>query len=261
MGKVVFGAIMPHPPILVPTIGGKRLKLADKSLQGCRRAAVELKKSNPDIIIVVTPHGQVGQTAAPIYTNPIFEGSFGNFGQPKPVYSFHGLPKLANKLVNNCPLSTSSNEGLLDHGLLVPLYFVQEAGVKKPIIPVAVAMLPLPKLFEFGQQLATVIMAGEEKVAIIASADMSHRLTPEAPAGYSPRGKEFDEKLVALIKANDVQGVLNFDPTLAEEAGQDALWSIAILLGVLDGLNAKQEVLSYEGPFGVGYMTAIWNIQ
>ena len=59
-----------------------------------------------------------------------------------------------------------------------------------------------------------------------------------------------------MVKNYDVKGILGFDDALADEAGQDALWSIAILLGALDGLKVKHEVLSYEGPFGVGYMVA-----
>ena len=75
-------------------------------------------------------------------------------------------------------------------------------------------------------------------------------------SGFSPRGKEFDEQLVKLVENYDVNGILNFDEELAEEAGQDALWSIAILLGALAGKIVKPEILSYEGPFGVGYMVA-----
>ncbi|MBU1867500.1 MAG: AmmeMemoRadiSam system protein A, partial [Candidatus Margulisbacteria bacterium] len=96
----------------------------------------------------------------------------------------------------------------------------------------------------------------DRKIVVIASADMSHRLTPDAPNGFSPRGKEFDDKLVSLVEKYDVNGIMNFDPSLAEEAGQDALWSIAVLLGALDGRPVKPELLSYEGPFGVGYMVA-----
>jgi aromatic ring-opening dioxygenase LigB subunit len=83
-------------------------------------------------------------------------------------------------------------------------------------------------------------------------------LTPDAPNGYSPRGREFDERLVTLVKKYDVEGILKFDPQLAAEAAQDSLWSIAILLGALSGSPVKPEVLSYEGPFGVGYMTAVF---
>ena len=63
-------------------------------------------------------------------------------------------------------------------------------------------------------------------------------------------------KIVDLIKKYDVKKILDFPVGLASSAGQDALWSIALLLGAIDGINLKQEVLSYEGPFGVGYMVA-----
>ena len=98
-----------------------------------------------------------------------------------------------------------------------------------------------------------------KKIAIIASADMSHCLTKNAPGGFNPRGAEFDKKLVSLVKNNDVAGILNFPNDLAEAAGQDALWSIAIMLGALDETDLKPEVLSYEGPFGVGYMVTTYD--
>ena len=123
-------------------------------------------------------------------------------------------------------------------------------------MPIAIGFLPLRKLFEFGQALAKTTDRLGRKVCLLASADMSHRLTQDAPSGFSPRGKEFDEQLVKLVENYDVNGILNFDEELAEEAGQDALWSIAILLGALAGKIVKPEILSYEGPFGVGYMVA-----
>jgi AmmeMemoRadiSam system protein B len=143
----------------------------------------------------------------------------------------------------------------------VPLYYPFAAGLRKAVLPVAIAFMPLSKLFQFGQSLAMTADRLGRKVLVIASADMSHRLTEDAPAGYSPQGKVFDEKLVGLVKNYDVEGIMNFDPDLAEEAGQDALWSIAILLGALDGKKVKPEVLSYEGPFGVGYMIAALEVE
>jgi AmmeMemoRadiSam system protein B len=212
------------------------------------------------VVVVITPHGQVGQASVPVYIGRVFEGSFSNFGLSKPLFTYKGDPELAQAIIKDSPLAASSTETLLDHGALVPLYFPQAAGVKAPIVPIGIAFQALPKLFEFGSSLAKTIARLDKKVAIIASADMSHRLTPDAPAGYSPRGKVFDEKLVALVKNYDVKGVLDFDPGLADEAGQDALWSIAILLGALEGTKVRQEVLSYEGPFGVGYMVAAFGL-
>jgi len=254
--SIVFGAIMPHPPILVPEIGKDRIKEAAASKKALAEITKRIKAENFDTIVIVTPHGDVGQASVPIYTSHVFEGNFAQFGAPKLSFSFKGDPQLGLAIVKDSHLATACSETLLDHGALVPLYFPTAAGVKKPVLPMAIAFLPLPKLFEFGQALAKTSDRLGRKVLFIASADMSHRLTKDAPAGYSPRGKEFDDKLVQLVKNYDVKGILNFDPQLADDAGQDALWSIAILLGVLDGKTVKPEVLSYEGPFGVGYMIA-----
>jgi AmmeMemoRadiSam system protein B len=259
--SVVFGAILPHPPILIPKIGGERLKEAEKSKKALEEISERLKEKSFDTLLIITPHGEVGQASVPVYTGHVFEGNFGMFGLARPTFSFKGDPELGLAIVKDSYLATACPETWLDHGVLVPLYYPQAAGVKKPILPIAIAFMPLPKLFEFGKALAKTSERLGRKIAVIASADMSHRLTEDAPSGYSPKGKEFDEKLVELVKNYDVSGILNFDPILAEEAGQDALWSIAILLGALEGKKVKSEVLSYEGPFGVGYMIAAFEVE
>jgi AmmeMemoRadiSam system protein B len=261
MGEIVFGAIMPHPPILIPEIGKKQIKEAEQTKKGLEELSRRLKKKDFDTLIVITPHGAVGQASVPIYTGHVFEGNFSLFGMASPIFNFKGDPELGLAAIKDCDFAASCPETLLDHGVLVPLYYPQAAGVRKKILPIAVAFMPLNKLFEFGKSLAKTVERVNRKVAIIASADMSHRLTSDAPSGYSPRGKEFDDKLVELVKRYDVDGIINFDQALAEEAGQDSLWSIAMLLGALNGMKVKHEVLSYEGPFGVGYMTAAFEPQ
>ena len=259
--SIVFGAIMPHPPILIPQIGKDRLKQAESSKKALEEISQRIKGKEIDTMVVVTPHGAVGQASIPVYTSHIFEGNFSAFGMARPSFTFKGDPPLGLGIVKDSHLTTSCPETILDHGVLVPLYYPLAAGVKKPVLPIAIAFQPLPKLFEFGKSLAKSAERMNRKVCLIASADMSHRLTEDAPSGYSPRGKEFDDKLVQLVKDYDVKGILNFDPELAEEAGQDSLWSIAILLGALEGKKVKHEVLSYEGPFGVGYMIAAFDVE
>jgi len=100
------------------------------------------------------------------------------------------------------------------------------------------------------------------KVAFVASGDLSHRLTPDAPAGYSSSGAQFDKLLVGLLKKGDTQSILKLDPQLIEEAGECGFRSICVLLGVLEarstesGKSWQAEILSYEWPFGVGYLVA-----
>jgi aromatic ring-opening dioxygenase LigB subunit len=259
--SIVLGAILPHPPILVPSIGKGRLKEAEQSKNAFEAITKRFQAADFDTIIVITPHGDVGQASVPVYIGHVFEGNFGAFGLPKPSFVYKGDPQLGLAIVKDTTLATACPETILDHGVLVPLYYPTMAGIKKLVLPIAVAFLPLAKLYEFGQSMSKTIDRLGRKVLLIASADMSHRLTKDSPNGYSPRGREFDDRLVGLVKNYDVNGILKFDPDLAEDAGQDALWSIAILLGALDGKPVKPEVLSYEGPFGVGYMVAAMEIQ
>ena len=48
---------------------------------------------------------------------------------------------------------------------------------------------------------------------------------------------------------------------MIEEAGECGLRPIFFLMGVMDGLDAESEILSYEGPFGVGYGVAVFSLK
>ncbi|NLC07076.1 MAG: AmmeMemoRadiSam system protein A, partial [Syntrophomonadaceae bacterium] len=94
------------------------------------------------------------------------------------------------------------------------------------------------------------------RAVLIASGDLSHRLTPTAPAGYRPEGEVFDRQICELTAKADVLGLLNLPPGLAEQAGECGLRSLIMAWGAADGRQVNPEVYSYEGPFGVGYMIA-----
>ena len=81
--------------------------------------------------------------------------------------------------------------------------------------------------------------------------------THEAPAPYDPRGKLFDDEVVQLMGTGDFAGLTRIDPILLEGAAECGLRSFVALGGFLgDDAYVEPQVLSYEGPFGVGYMVA-----
>ncbi len=258
MGQIVYGMISPHPPLLIPEIGGGRIKEADRTDRSLRTCAQKLASHAPDTVVLITPHGRISETNIRLYSSSLFDGDFSMFGVPNAKMSGEGDPGLAEAAASRSrgrePRCETIPDISLDHGVMVPLHYIRKAGFNGKILPLAVSLSPLSELFEFGMFFADVVRASDKKVAVVGSADMSHRLTKSAPSGYSPNGEIFDKKLVELVKNNDTRSILDFDADLAEEAGQDALWSIAILLGILDGGGFKPDVLSYEGPFGVGYM-------
>ncbi len=95
------------------------------------------------------------------------------------------------------------------------------------------------------------------RIALVASGDLSHRLIVGGPYEYEPTAHLFDEKIVDAIGRGDSTGVIDIDPDLRERAGECGYRSIVIALGCIGERQHDHQVLSYEGPFGVGYMVAV----
>lgn len=167
------------------------------------------------------------------------------------------LNSLAPKLAKAQPEVIIVSSPHPDWGIEVPLYFLAK-GLKNIEIKTFLTGFESPKEhFDKGKKIA-MGLPQTKRVAWIASGDMSHRLKEEGPYGFHPSGPKFDQEFIKLLKKKDVKGILEMDPTLVEEAGECGLRSFCLLLGALEeeNLNWKPEILSYEGPFGVGYLVA-----
>lgn len=251
-----FAAICPHPPLLIPDIGKEDALQVQDTSNAMQKLGHDLARKEIDTIVIISPHGPVFMDYMSINLAENLSGDFADFGSeirmdvPNDTELARYIKDLAD--TNKFPLQTVSEP--LDHGTMVPLYFLLQQRAEAKACHVSFSYLDYNKHFTFGEIISEAIENTDRKVALIASGDLSHRLTPQAPAGYSPRGKEFDEDLIERLERNDVMGILNMDSTLIEEAGECGLRSIVILLGALSRLDYKFKRLSYESPFGVGYM-------
>jgi AmmeMemoRadiSam system protein B len=132
---------------------------------------------------------------------------------------------------------------------------------KIEIVPLSYSFLNNEKHWQLGELLHEVIANSPKRIAVIASGDLSHCLAKGAPAPYSPKGQEFDNNLVEIIKKKSYKDLLKLDDSFIEEAAECGLRSFLILFGLIDKYNHTPEILSYEGPFGVGYMVANFKLK
>ncbi|MBI5077263.1 AmmeMemoRadiSam system protein B [Candidatus Falkowbacteria bacterium] len=254
---LVFSAIVPHPPILIPNVGKENLDKLKKTISALEILENDLLAARPDMAIIISPHGEINFNAFTINTNQIYKADFRNFGdfatklQFKPDLEF--INALRGKNETTSPMKLISSERL-DHGSAVPLYYLLRRLPKTNIVPINYCFLSYEKHLEFGAMIKETIFSSDKRCALIASGDLSHRLSLRAPAGFSPQAKEFDKKLMQLLKKKNADAILNLDPKLIEEAGECGLRSILILLGAIKEMNFEFEILSYEAPFGVGYL-------
>ena len=267
MAGIVYGCIVPHPPLLVPEVGGGREIEISATTKAMKELARRLAEKRPETVIVISPHGTMLYDSMGIATAGSLRGTMRDWGARSADHDFENDPDMVAALqaevsASGIPLdSIGDREYNLDHGVMVPIYFLIEGMKGVPLVPLTFSMLPLSTHFSFGQAIRRAAERMEKRIAIVASGDLSHRLIRDAPAGYDPMGEVFDKTLIEAIQSYDVPAILNLDEQLIDRAGECGLRSIVILLGALDGLEVKTDVLSYEGPFGVGYLVASFDVK
>ncbi len=258
--SLVFAAVVPHPPILIPNIGRDNLKKIQATKEALEKLEENLYVSKPDTILVISPHGRLSPESFTINFNPDYTVDLRDFGDPVTKTRYVGDLQLAQNIAEAAKLDdlplTLQSEPALDHGSAVPLFYLTRHLPNIKIVPVGYSLLPAKSHLDFGYLMKEEIMKLNRRVAVVASGDLSHALTNEAPAGFSPDGKKFDEMVMECLKNHNTAALLNLDPNFCESAAECGLRSILILLGVLQRVNYDLSLLSYEGPFGVGYLVA-----
>lgn len=261
-GGISFGCIVPHPPLLVPSVGRGQESAIRATSEAMKQLAASLAAVRPGVVVIMSPHGKILPQAMGVFGGIESQGDMKQWGDVAPIRTFKNDPGFASAILDECgvrriPAQPVADMGLsLDHGVMVPLHFLASAIGKAPLIPLAFSHLSLRMHYEFGQAIASAAEKSKRRVAFIASGDLSHRLIPGAPAGYDPLGNIFDRTVVDSISAGNYEAVLNIDTDVIERAGECGLRSIAVLLGSTEGRVMSPKVLSYEGPFGVGYLVA-----
>lgn len=255
-----FAAILPHPPALIPDIGKNEHKAVAATKKAVVKVFEALKKIDFDTLVIISPHGLVGREQVPVLSCSRFTGTLGAFGAGSLTFSFKGDSRLAGQVIEMAKSYgigvQESDKSVLDYGTLVPLYFLSKKKISSRILPVGISYASRQSLYAFGGIIREAAEVLKKKIAIIASGDLSHRLKKNSPQGFSEVAKEFDQKVVTAIKKMKPKEILELSHDLSEEAAECGVRPISILLGALNGLSLKTRVLSYEAPFGVGYLVA-----
>ncbi len=255
--SLVFAAITPHPPIIIPTIGKENIGQLKATIDGFKKLEEQLYSSKVETILIISPHGLVQSHAFSMNLSPEFLLEFTEFGDFATKHTMAGDVGLAHRmreaLETAAPVQLIS-QPRLDYGSSVPLFVLAKSMPHIKIIPLYYSGLSLEEHFKFGQQLKSEILYSQNRIAVIASGDLSHKLSQNAPGGYSPKAAKFDQKIIDILIQKQSDEILRLSEQQITEACECGLKSIVTLLGILDGINYEPQRISYESPFGVGYL-------
>ena len=257
--SVIGAFIMPHPPLAVPSVGKGEEKGIEKTLRAYRQAAREIAEWKPETLVVTSPHATLYADYLHISPGGGAGGDFHAFGSREAPVSFSYDTEFVAELTRQAkeagvPAGTfGERDPAVDHGVLVPLTFVNEAYRSYRLVRCSISGLDPLTHYNFGRCIARAAEKLGRRTALIASGDLSHKLKEDGPYGFAEEGPEFDRRVTEAMKTGDFLRFLTFDPEFCDAAAECGLRSFMILAGVFDGLAVEPEFLSYEGPFGVGY--------
>lgn len=256
----ITSAIMvPHPPLIIPEIGRGKENGIEKTIHAYDEAARQLAEHKPETIALISPHQILYSDYFHISPGNGAKGDFGRFmaEQVKMEVSYDTefvkeLCALADE--RDIPAGTmGERDKSLDHGTMVPLYFINKYWKDYRLVRIGLSGMPLAMHYELGQCIKMVADKLGRNVAVIASGDLSHKLTEDGPYGYSKDGPEYDRRIMDVMERASFNELFDFSEYFLESAAECGHRSFVIMAGTLDERAVEARRLSYEGPFGVGY--------
>ncbi len=265
---MLAGFLIPHPPVIVPEVSHGSNE-AGATVQAIRQAAADLAELSPDTVVIVSPHAPMFGDYLYFYDATTLSGDLAQFGASHVSLSWEADRELLEAItirlqqhgIDGGILSAQQQRQhhisrSLDHGCLVPLYFLQQKARPFRLVALASSDLPLPQIYAAGQAMTEAAAALGRRVIMIASGDLSHKANANSPYGSCPEGATFDRTLMDLLAAGDLPGVLAIDEQLRERAAECGYRSIVMLCGAFSQVGVRSKVYHYEAPYGIGYGVA-----
>jgi len=263
---IIAAAILPPSPLLIPEIGKQNQQLLQKTAQAYAQVASILKKEETEIIIVISPFGPLQNSNISLNIGPKLKISFQEFGYLATIKNIDPALRLADAIVaamgHDYPVKLGSQEKI-DYGSAIPLSLLTDGLNPVKALPLFPAeQKDYAYHYAFGQKLGEILKTRTEKIAIIAAGNLSHRLKKNSPGGYSPKGARFDNRLIEYLNdgENGLNKILNIEEKTGSEAMEGCLKQLNLLIGAI-GENFTTQVLAYQNDFGIGYLSANFNLR
>lgn len=250
---------VPHPPLIIPEVGRGSESQIEKTINAYERAADLIAELKPETIIISSPHSVMYADYFHISPGNRASGSFSEFG----AYGVRFDEEYDTELVNaieqaaekrGFPAGTlGGKKPQLDHGTMVPLYFIRKKYSGGRVVRVGLSGLPLTEHYRFGRIIREAVNSLGRRAVYVASGDLSHKLQDYGPYGFAPEGPEYDRRIMDVLGRGAFSELFDFSEEFCDKAAECGHRSFVIMAGALDGTAVKAEELSHEDVTGVGY--------
>ena len=256
---VLASFMVPHPPLIVPEVGRGGEKEVELTIRSYEKVADEIAKIRPETIVITSPHSILYGDYFHISPGKSAKGSFASFRAPSVKFFEEYDGDLVDKISEiayheDFPCGTLGEEDKdLDHGTMVPLWFIRNKYKEGKIVRIGLSGLPLTDHYKLGTIIARAVNALDRKVVFVASGDLSHKLQDYGPYGFAKEGPEYDERIMDVMGRAAFGELFDFDEAFCDKAAECGHRSFVIMAGAWDGKRVKATAYSHEDVTGVGY--------
>jgi AmmeMemoRadiSam system protein A/AmmeMemoRadiSam system protein B len=257
--SILAAFMVPHPPMIVPAVGRGSEEQVTETTKAYERVADEVAALKPDTIIITSPHSIMYADYFHISPGSGTEGSFRQFHAPQVRFSEEYDTALVKRI---CELADAAGfpagtlgerDASLDHGTMVPLWFIRNAYKGGKIVRIGLSGLSLTDHYRFGQMIAQAVEDTGTRAVLIASGDLSHKLQDYGPYGFAKEGPIYDSRIMDVCGRAAFGELFDFDENFCDRAAECGHRSFVIMAGAFDGLSVKATALSHQDVTGVGY--------
>ena len=202
----ITGAVMvPHPPLIIPEVGRGQEKAIQATIDAYHQAARRLAAWKPDTVVVLSPHSVMYADYFHISPGTGAEGDFGRFRAPHAKVRVTYDRELVRLICQEAdradvPAGTMGEEDRqLDHGTMIPLWFLNQYDRNYQVVRIGLSGLPFSAHYRLGQCIQRAAERSEKRIAVIASGDLSHRLTKDGPYGFQEEGPGYDRRILYAL--------------------------------------------------------------
>ena len=256
---IIAGFMVPHPPMIVPDIGrGSEAQVADTAA-AYERVADEIASLAPETIIITSPHSIMYADYFHISPGKSASGSFAGFRAPGVSFNEEYDTELVREIcrladAEDFPAGTlGERDKELDHGTMVPLWFIRNRYKGGKIVRIGLSGLPLIDHYRLGMMIREAADNTGRRVVMVASGDLSHKLQDYGPYGYAPEGPVYDERIMDVMGRAAFGELLEFDSAFCVKAAECGHRSFVIMGGAFDGTAVRAQRLCHQDVTGVGY--------
>ena len=257
--SVLAAFMVPHPPLIVPEVGKGDERQIAETASAYEQVAAEVAALKPDTLIVTSPHSVMYADYFHISPGSGAEGSFRQFRAPGVRFSERYDTELVKRIcaladAERFPAGTlGERDAALDHGTMVPLWFIRKRYAGGKLVRIGLSGLPLAEHYRLGQLVAQAAEDTGKRAVLIASGDLSHKLQEYGPYGFAREGPEYDRRIMDVCGRAAFGELFDFEESFCEKAAECGHRSFVIMAGAFDGLRVKAAALSHQDVTGVGY--------